>query len=174
VILLLCAAAQWGTTGCAKRRLAAAGSSASAAPVTTAPSRPAQPEATIEAPFGESAVDRAPIEAPEGVLRPVYFDFDSSDLRDDARATLSSSAAWLKARSAVEVVIEGHCDERGTIEYNLALGQRRANAVRDYLARLGVSGTRLTTTSYGEERPADAGQGEGAWSRNRRAEFNLE
>lgn len=100
-----------------------------------------------------------------------YFDYDSYNLRSDAREALKENAAWLKKNRSVNVQIEGHCDERGTTEYNLALGERRANTARDYLVRLGVSKSRLSVISYGEERPADPGHDEAAWSRNRRASF---
>jgi peptidoglycan-associated lipoprotein len=109
-----------------------------------------------------------------GVLKTVYFDFDKSDLTDETRALLRANAEWLRGNAKYGVVIEGHCDERGTIEYNLALGQRRAQTVRDYLSSLGVSPSRLRTKSYGEERPAVQGHTEEAWGRNRRAEFVIE
>ena len=100
-----------------------------------------------------------------------FFDFDKSDLRSDARATVESLAVWLNNYPAATLTIEGHADERGTREYNLALGDRRANSVRDYLAALGVSANRLSTISYGKERPAVLGSNEEAWAQNRRAVF---
>lgn len=106
-----------------------------------------------------------------GPLRDVLFDYDSYDLREDARATLRENAAWLQENPKVRVEIEGHCDERGTVEYNLALGARRARAVRDYLVALGVSDHRMTTISYGEELPLCHEQSESCWQRNRRAHF---
>ncbi len=99
----------------------------------------------------------------------VFFAFDSSVLDDAARQTLERQAAWLKQFPAVSVTIEGHCDERGTREYNLALGDRRANAAKSYLVALGVSPDRIRTISYGKERPADPGHDETAWALNRRA-----
>lgn len=99
----------------------------------------------------------------------VYFDTDSHDLRADALPVLDAQAAWLKRYPGVQVRIEGNCDERGTREYNLALGARRANAVRDYLVSHGVSASRINTISYGKEKPVDPGTGEEAWSRNRNA-----
>ncbi len=102
----------------------------------------------------------------------VYFAYDSSELNPTSLATLKQNAEIIKQMPNALVQIEGHCDERGTQEYNLALGERRALAVRDYLIRLGVSGDRLVTISYGEEDPADPGQNEAAWAKNRRAEFN--
>jgi len=105
-------------------------------------------------------------------LRPVYFDFDSSNLRPDALATLSGNAAKIKQAPGVIIQIAWHCDERGTQEYNLALGERRALSVRAHLMKLGVSGDRMITISYGEEFPAVMGHGESAWAMNRRCEFN--
>lgn len=99
----------------------------------------------------------------------VFFGFDSSVLSGEAQSTLERQAAWLKANDNLEITIEGHCDERGTREYNLALGERRANAVRQYLIRLGVDADRISTISYGKERPAVLGSTESAWAQNRRA-----
>ena len=105
-----------------------------------------------------------------GVLQPVYFDFDRAVVRPDQVAVLEANAAWLAQRPAVRVIVEGHCDERGTREYNLALGARRAEAARDFLVALGVSPERIETVSYGEELPADPAHNERAWALNRRAE----
>jgi peptidoglycan-associated lipoprotein len=102
----------------------------------------------------------------------VYFDFDKSNLRPDAIEQLNKNAAVMKEGAQFIYQIAGHCDERGTQEYNLALGERRALAVRDYLISVGVPADRLVTISYGEEKPADAGHDEAAWGKNRRAEFN--
>jgi peptidoglycan-associated lipoprotein len=106
-------------------------------------------------------------------LRNIYFDFDKSELRDDAVAQLETNATWLLENTSVRVIIEGHCDERGTEEYNLALGERRSKAARDYLVRRGVSADRLMTVSYGESKPADPGHNEAAWALNRRAQFRV-
>jgi len=106
-----------------------------------------------------------------GVLKTVYFDYDRSAVRDDQRTVLVANAEWLKANSRYVVEIGGHCDERGTTEYNLALGDRRANAIKDYLVGLGVDASRLEVVSYGEERPAVPGSGDETWAKNRRAEF---
>ncbi len=103
----------------------------------------------------------------------IYFDFDRSELKPEARAILEKKAAWLKAHPDYSVRIEGHCDERGTNEYNLALGERRANAAMKYLNALGIPSGKISTVSYGEERPADPGHNEGAWSQNRRDEFKV-
>ncbi len=99
----------------------------------------------------------------------VYFDYDKYNLNPEARQILEKQAAWLNRHPQVTVTVEGHCDERGTREYNLALGERRANAVKDYLAALGISLDRIKTISYGKERPVAFGSNAAAWSQNRRA-----
>lgn len=101
----------------------------------------------------------------------VYFDFDSSELAPDAKAALDANVALLQKYPDVKIQIQGHADERGTTEYNMALGDRRANEVKSYLANQGVAPSRVTVISYGEEAPLDATGGESAWSVNRRAEF---
>ncbi|MHB1168108.1 MAG: OmpA family protein [Longimicrobiales bacterium] len=103
----------------------------------------------------------------------VFFDYDESNLRSDAQETLARKVAVLRANPNVTLRITGHADERGSIEYNLALGLRRANAVKDYLAGFGISESRFTTETMGEDRPLDRGSGESAWARNRRAEFGI-
>ena len=97
----------------------------------------------------------------------VYFDTDMSNIREDGRTTLARQAEWLKKYTNYPILIEGKCDERGTREYNLALGERRANAVRQYLVAQGVPAERIKTISYGKERPEAVGSDEGAWARNR-------
>ncbi len=111
--------------------------------------------------------------APEK-LEKVYFDFDKYEINETYRAALERDAATIKDHAGVKVVVEGHCDERGTEEYNLALGERRAMAVKAYLVTLGVSDGQLYTISYGEERPVDNGHNEAAWSKNRRVQFSQE
>ncbi|HTK33751.1 MAG TPA: peptidoglycan-associated lipoprotein Pal [Caulobacteraceae bacterium] len=103
----------------------------------------------------------------------VYFDFDQFTLRDDAKGVLDRQAQWLQRYPQVMIRIEGNADERGTREYNLALGARRAESVRAYLASRGIAGGRISTISYGKERPIDAGTGEDAWARNRNAHTAL-
>lgn len=103
----------------------------------------------------------------------IYFDFDKAELKPEARAILTKKAEWLRAHPEFNLLIEGNCDERGTAEYNLALGERRANAAWKFLNALGVSGDRMATVSYGEERPAFLGHNERAWAKNRRDEFKL-
>lgn len=104
-------------------------------------------------------------------LKTIYFDYDKYNLRDDAKATLEADAKILIDNPKSRVVIEGHCDERGTTEYNLALGEKRASATRDFLIRLGVDPAQLSIISYGEERPAAFGHDEDSWSQNRRSQF---
>ena len=99
----------------------------------------------------------------------VFFGYDSSDLDSDALELLQDQVAWLKQNSNVSVTIEGHCDERGTREYNLALGEKRAQAVKNYLIGLGINPDRVSTVSYGKERPAVVGSNDGAWAQNRRS-----
>ena len=106
-----------------------------------------------------------------GPLADVHFDLDSAALTDEAHRQLEQHALWLQNRRDVRVTLEGHCDERGTVEYNLALGEQRARAVRDYLVSLGVAADRLRTVSYGKERPLDPASNEAAWARNRRVHF---
>jgi peptidoglycan-associated lipoprotein len=117
------------------------------------------------------------VETPAGpvhevaALRDVYFDFDSAQINEQGRQALEFNATWMQRNAAAKVLIEGHTDQRGSTAYNLALGERRAIATRDYLVTLGVPKSRLSTISYGKERPADPGSNEAAWAKNRRAHF---
>jgi peptidoglycan-associated lipoprotein len=104
-------------------------------------------------------------------LRNIHFDFDRYEIRPGDAAILTENAAWLKARPTALILIEGHCDERGTIEYNLALGQRRATATRDYLVSLGIAAARIIMISYGEGQPICVQRDEACWATNRRAHF---
>ncbi len=104
----------------------------------------------------------------------VYFDFDDAALDYQAQSVLKKKAMWLRSNPDANAVIEGHCDDRGTNAYNLALGERRAESVKVFLVNLGISSARLTTISYGEEKPVDLGQNEAAWAKNRRVAFALE
>jgi peptidoglycan-associated lipoprotein len=106
-------------------------------------------------------------------FEPIYFDFDKSNLKPPAVAKLDQLGDYMSKNSIAKIRIEGNCDERGTNEYNLALGDRRANSAKQYLINLGISADRLSTISYGEERPADPGHNEAAWAKNRRDDFKL-
>src|SRR6185503_9790034 len=106
-----------------------------------------------------------------GPLADIHFDLDQSNLGDEARGILEKHALWLQSHRDAKVTIEGHCDERGTTDYNLALGDKRARAARDYLVSLGVAGGRLVTVSLGKEKPLDPASNEAAWAKNRRAHF---
>jgi len=110
---------------------------------------------------------------PRAQLQTVYFDYDSAELNADAREKLKRNAGYLKDNSGYDILVEGNCDERGTAEYNLVLGQKRASAVRIYYGRLGIPLKRIATISYGKEKPADPRNTEEAWSRNRRAETKV-
>ncbi len=124
--------------------------------------------------YGEGLSDRfaGGIEVP-GQFTAVYFDYDSAVIKDSERSKIETVADYLKKNPATRLIVEGHCDERGSNEYNLALGERRALAVRAYLVGLGISGDRIQTKSYGEERPVAPGHDESAWRLNRRGEFVL-
>jgi peptidoglycan-associated lipoprotein len=122
-----------------------------------------------EGAFGADMAAEANTEG--GPLEDIHFDLNSSALGDAARETLGQHANWLKAHAGVRVTVEGHCDERGTVEYNQALGERRAMAARDYLAGAGISAGRLNVISYGKERPFAPGSDEASWAQNRRAHF---
>jgi peptidoglycan-associated lipoprotein len=149
-------------------------------PVETAPpSPPAPPEPAREPvsvppdPVRDDAISSASLDElnKNSPLKPVYFELDSSDLSAANQRTLDEDAALIKRYSSWTVTIEGHCDERGSAEYNLALGERRAMAARTYLVSLGIAATRLKTVSYGKEFPFDPGHDEAAFAKNRRAHF---
>jgi peptidoglycan-associated lipoprotein len=138
-------------------------------PVPEPPPVPIEPPVTAD-PLAASAIDEINKNSP---LKPVFFAFDSDELDDLARAALNDDAQVLKQYSTWIVTVEGHTDERGSAEYNLALGERRALAAKNYLVSLGIGADRLRTVSYGKEFPFDPGHDEGAWSNNRRAHFML-
>ncbi len=127
-------------------------------------------EAQVEPLPEEGGFRGDPLQDPQSLLakRVIYFDFDSAAIREEFRPIIEAHAAYLAERPQVHVILEGHTDERGTREYNLALGERRAESVRQALLLLGVSPEQVTTISYGEERPADPGHNEAAWAKNRR------
>lgn len=106
-----------------------------------------------------------------GALKTIYFDFNSSNLTSAGKSTLEQNAMWLKGVESVDIQIEGHCDERGGQQYNLALGERRAKSVKSYLEALGVASARVSVISYGKEKPNSFGHDEESWSKNRRANF---
>jgi peptidoglycan-associated lipoprotein len=108
----------------------------------------------------------------EGALLPIYFDFDKYSLKPAAKSNLDKTAGWLSKKSTVKIRIEGNCDERGTIEYNVALGERRANGAKQYLVKLGISPDRLETVSWGKEKPICTEHNESCWAKNRRDDFN--
>jgi len=150
------------------------------ATATTAPSRPptppepvAEPTVVPPEPVRDDAISSASLDDlnKSSPLKPVYFELDSSDLSPVAQKALDENAALLKRYASWAVTVEGHCDERGTAEYNLALGERRAIAARAYLVSLGISADRLRTVSYGKEFPFDPGHDEAAFAKNRRAHF---
>jgi peptidoglycan-associated lipoprotein len=121
-------------------------------------------------PMSEAPVGPAPGSVQDFVINAgdrIYFDFNAYSIRQDAQAILAQQASWLNRYPAVRVRVEGNCDERGTREYNLALGARRSNSVREFLIAHGVDGARVATVSYGKERPIDSGSGEDAWAHNR-------
>lgn len=114
-----------------------------------------------------------PLQDPDSMLakRVVYFDFDKTEIKSEAREIIEAHAQYLSANPSVRIVLEGHCDERGTREYNLSLGERRGNSVQQVMSLLGVSSSQIELVSYGEERPAAMGHDEAAWAMNRRVEF---
>ena len=148
-------------------------------PPITRPTQPAPPQRVEEAlpvppqPIAEDAIAGKSLDDlnRDSPFRPAFFLLDSADLDDTGRAVVSANAEIMKKYPTWVVTIEGHCDERGTAEYNLALGERRAVAVKTYLVSLGIAPDRLRTVSYGKEFPFDPGHEEGAWSKNRRAHF---
>ncbi len=160
------------STGCKKKTPTTA---QDARPVTTQPG----PGADTQVPPPAASAPRKDVEAEvlsmdiaalnkKGYLSDAFFDYDQSDLREDARSALAGDAEWLKKYPSVQVLIEGHCDERGTAAYNLALGDKRANAAKEYLTSLGVDGGRVRTVSYGKERPFCTESTESCWQQNRR------
>ncbi|MBV70497.1 MAG: peptidoglycan-associated lipoprotein [Myxococcales bacterium] len=133
---------------------------------------PQAPDAIDAAEFvDESGPGQDAVDALSEGMQIIYFDYNQPTLSDEAKATLDANADWLLDNESVTVTVEGHCDERGSTEYNLALGEKRAQVARKYLLRKGVDKARISLVSYGEERPADYGAGEAAHKRNRRAVF---
>lgn len=138
-----------------------------AKPQAEAPAPVREPEPAAR-PSEDVAREQAP--APSAGLQPIYFDFDQSNIRSDAQSVLKANADWLKANAKVKVRIEGNCDERGTREYNQALGQRRAQSTKKYLTDLGISASRISLISYGKEKPVCSDSTETCWQKNRRSD----
>ncbi len=150
--------------------------------LTACPTPPkVEPEATpidTSTTIPEDVVTEEETDAPQEIIKEsqfetVYFDFDKSSLRSDSKSGLDSNYDLLMQFPDVMVKIEGHCDERGTVEYNLSLGEKRATSCMDYLVGLGIDASRISTISYGKEKPVDAGHSEAAWGKNRRCEFKI-
>ncbi len=165
-LVLLVAGLAVFAAGCAKKA------------VEAPPAPPPAPPVTEPAPTPAPTPPPAPPEttAPKvtaGDFADAFYDFDSFALRDDAKAALDKDAKLLRDNPDVKITIEGHCDERGTVEYNVALGEKRAGAARDYLVNAGVDASRIQTVSYGKERPFAEGHDETAWAQNRRAHVAL-
>ena len=165
----------------AAQKEAAAPSAAASRPAPSSPysSSLRTQEETVTPPgaIQEPPAKGAPSAGPTGMsdkgspLKDAFFDFDKSNIRDDAKPNLAEDAQWLKANPAAQITIEGHCDERGTAEYNLGLGERRAKASLDYLVAAGIDPKRIKIISFGKERPFVLGHDESAWKWNRRAHF---
>jgi peptidoglycan-associated lipoprotein len=152
--------------GCAKKAVEA--------PPTPAPAPPVvQPTTPVPTPTPTPEISVPVPTVTAGDFADVFFELDSYALSDDAKLALDRAARLLRDKADVSVTLEGHCDERGTVEYNQALGEKRANAARDYLVNAGVPAARLQTLSYGKERPFAEGHDESAWAQNRRAHFVL-
>jgi peptidoglycan-associated lipoprotein len=167
-------------TGCARRPATVAASAAApaAAPSPAPAPAPSVPSAAPAPPAPAPAAAPAPAPRPVpkefmavAALKEVYFDFDKYDIRPEDAKTLDANATWLKSNGDNLVLIEGHCDERGTNEYNLALGERRAKSTMNYLVSQGIQANRITIISYGEERPVCTEKTEACWAKNRRANF---
>jgi peptidoglycan-associated lipoprotein len=160
--LLVPVLAMFAFAGCGKKTVAE-----SAPPPAPAPA----PETTAPAPPPPTTTTEEPTRSVQDQLADVFFDYDSANLSDASRTTLDANGKVLTDNASAQITIEGHCDDRGTVEYNLALGDRRAAAARDYLVRYGIDNGRIQTISYGEERPFATGADESSYSQNRRAHF---
>ncbi len=140
---------------------------------TTPPSQPAQPTTGQTTPTTQPTITANPLTDPKNILsqRSVYFDFDSNVVKDEYRALVQAHAKYMVDKKDAKARVEGNCDERGSREYNLALGQRRAEAVKKVMTVLGVQDGRIETVSFGEEKPQDPGHDEAAWAKNRRGDI---
>lgn len=159
-------------SGCPKRA-DLAGTEVMPTSPTTQSEEMVKPSTPIQEPpaTGAPSAQQPATAGKESPLKDIFFDFDKSTIRDDVKSSLNEDLQWLNTNPTAQMVIEGHCDERGTAEYNLALGERRAKAARDYLAAAGIDARRLKTLSFGKERPFVTGHDESAWKWNRRAHF---
>ncbi|HXV64091.1 MAG TPA: OmpA family protein [Vicinamibacteria bacterium] len=174
--ILAVAVSGLAAAGCGNKKNAAIGGPPAAVPERTAAARPTPaPEKPTANAFDEESWFRtATLDELQKKLSDVYFDYDRSDLRGEARQTIQNNSEWLmKPYNTVLIEVEGHCDERGTLDYNLALGERRSSSVADYLMGLGLPRHRLRIVSYGKERPQCTMGGEDCWRRNRRAHFRI-
>jgi peptidoglycan-associated lipoprotein len=183
ILALACATMVAG--GCAKQELVKKDDQIAPAATATTPAKAASTttQSAQQSPTGQQAAAKQVVtdsakqakssDQLTAALDKVFFAFDSNALSDEARATLAKNAAFLKQNKSATVRIEGNCDERGSDEYNLALGEKRAQAARQYLITLGTAANRLSVISYGKEKPADQGHSEEAWAKNRRDEFVL-
>jgi peptidoglycan-associated lipoprotein len=180
VVLCFAGASMFMMASCAKKQVRVE----EAAPTVTAPEKAEKPAMGEEAARKAEEERQARLRELEAAQKlraemmafesqNIYFDFDKSELKAPARAILENKAGWLREHGEYKVRIEGNCDERGTNEYNLALGERRANSAYKYLNALGVSASRMTTISYGEERPVCTEHNEACWAKNRRDDFKL-
>jgi peptidoglycan-associated lipoprotein len=167
-----------GAAACRRAQPPVARPTPPAPPPSTTATKPVDPPAPMREPIppeplpSDSVAGRSLDDLNrDSPLQPVFFDYDSSDVNDAGRAILQANAAVLKKYPSWVITIEGHCDERGTAEYNLALGERRAVSARTYLLSLGIDANRVRTVSYGSEFPFDPAHNEAAWGRNRRAHF---
>lgn len=179
VLLLMLMISVLALYGCPKSADVSATPDEGAQKVEAAPT-PEEEAAAARQAEAEAAARQAELEEQERAAReaagmqPVYFDFDQAAIRSDARDAMKENAEWLKAKADATVRIEGNCDERGTIEYNQALGQRRAAAAKKYLTNLGINASRIKLISYGKERPSCSESAEDCWQQNRRADFVAE
>jgi peptidoglycan-associated lipoprotein len=162
VLASLLVASLFGASGCARKSVQSPPSVPSP-PTSQSPRETPAPSQLAPSPSTPAVV--------AGDFVPVFFGYDSNALDATARTALDRNAKLLRDKPDLRITIEGHCDERGTVEYNLSLGERRAQTARDYLVAAGVAAARIETISYGKERPFDDGHSESAWARNRRAHF---
>jgi len=181
LVVAMVLAAGLGAAGCGgKKRPPVIATAGMATPAPAATPEPAPREAVEPGPDVRPLTDEAAraedfaisdSSGEGGPLEDIHFDYNQAQLTDQARQVLDRHAVWLRAHRSARVRVEGHCDERGTVEYNLALGEQRASTARDYLVGLGIGAERLGIVSFGKERPLDPGRDEAAWARNRRAHF---